>query len=340
MLPNCKEHFLWMGLLFLAACSPRQSFEKTEHPKAPDYSAENYWNALPWKADWADSVPPGCALKENQKNAAVDVFYVHPTMYIIGRNWNGDLADESLNKNCDKCLKFQGSAFNACGKIYAPRYRQAILKSFFDTTDGPKAIDLAYEDVRTAFQYYLDHWNKGRPIILAGHSQGARHVQRLLKDFFDGKELQKQLVAAYPIGMPIAKAAFRYIPLSDSATQTNCFVTWNTFAWGTENTIRNKVYKGAACVNPLTWKTDSTYASETLNEGGLPYSYERIDKGVCDAQIHDGLLWIHTPSASGYYRIRNFYHLSDVNLFYMNLRKNAGDRTAAYLRGTANQGKL
>ena len=136
--------------------------------------------------------------------------------------------------------------------------------------------------------------------------------------------------------MPISKTAFGSIPLSDSARQTNCFITWNTFVWGTEPTIRKGVYKGAACINPLTWKADTVYASASMNEGGLPYSYKHIDRAVCDAQIHEGLLWIHPPAASGYYRVKNFYHLADVNLFYMNLRKNACDRTAVYLRKRKN----
>jgi len=321
----------FLSFIFFASCSPRRSFENSQHPPAPDYSNENSWIALPWRADWGDSVPPGCDLKEDQKNAKVDVFYIHPTVYLTGRNWNGDLTDKSLNNRCDRCVKFQGSAFNACGRIFAPRYRQAIFKSFFDSIQGPKAIALAYEDVKAAFQYYLDHWNKGRPIILVGHSQGARHTVSLLKDFFDGKKLQKQLVAAYPIGMPISKTEFKHIPLADSATQTNCFITWNTFTWGTASSIRNGIYKGSACVNPLTWKTDDTYAPSALNMGGLPFSYKRIDKAICDAQIQDGLLWIHSPKARGYLRLKNYYHLVDVNLFYMNLRKNAADRAAAFL---------
>ncbi len=319
------------ALFGLFSCSPSSSFENTVHPEAPDYSAEKYWIALPWRVDSGDSVPPGCELGENQKNAQVDVFYVHPTLYVMGRNWNASLSDKSLNSNCDKCIKIQASVFNACGRVFAPRYRQALLKSFFDSAEGPKAIGFAYEDVKAAFQYYLDHWNKGRPIIIAGHSQGARHVQQLLSDFFDGTDLQKQLVAAYPIGMPISKTAFKHIPLGDSATQTNCFITWNTFAWGTDVGIRNNLYRGAACVNPLTWKTNDTYAPSTLNSGGVPSPFNRIDKGVCDAQIHQGLLWIHSPDARGYFELKGFYHLFDVNLFYVNLRKNALDRTSAFL---------
>ena len=320
-------------LLLTFSCSPHKNFAKAKHPlPAPEYANENYWIALPWRYDIADTIPPGCAIKEDQKNAQADVFYVYPTIYLSGKNWNGDLDNKKLNHKCDECVKFQASAFNAAARVFAPRYRQAHLHAFIDTAAGKPSLDFAYADVKLAFEYYLQHWNKGRPIILAGHSQGALHVTRLLKDFFDGKELQKQLVAAYPIGMPINKNEFKHIPVGDSTTQTNCFVTWNTALWGTRPETAHSTYKGKACVNPLTWKTNEVAASSEMNKGGLPFSFKRIDATVCDAKVNDGLLWIHFPLFFNYYHLANFYHVSDVNLFYMNIRQNAIDRTAAFIR--------
>jgi alpha-beta hydrolase superfamily lysophospholipase len=63
-------------------------------------------------------------------------------------------------------------------------------------------VDLAYADVKAAFQYYLAHYNEGRPIIIAGHSQGTAHATRLLHEFFEhDPKLRRQLVAAYLIGI-------------------------------------------------------------------------------------------------------------------------------------------
>ncbi len=319
-------------IVLVFSCSPWRSFEKTARPlPAPAYADENYWIALPWRHDVGDTIPPGCSIPEDQKNAKVDVFYVHPTVYLSGKNWNGNLSNERLNKKADRCVQFQGSIFNACGRLFAPRYRQAHLHSFFDTIAGRKPLEFAYADVKAAFEYYLKNWNKGRPIILVGHSQGARHVIQLLKDFFDGTPLQQQLVVAYPIGMPIIKEEFKHIPLGESATQTNCFVTWNTVIAGTESNVRKSAYKGAACVNPLTWKTNEEFVSNDNNTGGLPFSFKQIDNHVCDAQVHNGLLWVNSPVVHGYPRIGFSYHLCDCNLFYMNIRQNAKDRVAAYL---------
>src|SRR5258706_533076 len=84
-------------------------------------------------------------------------------------------------------------------------YWQAHLRAYYttDTARALAAFELAYQDIKTAFQYYLDHYNNGRPIIIASHSQGSSHAQRLLKEFFENGPLKNRLVAAYVIGMYI-----------------------------------------------------------------------------------------------------------------------------------------
>ena len=98
----------------------------------------------------------------------MDVFFIHPTSFlgVLSGKWNAAIDDKSINKITDKgSLLFQASVFNQHARVYAPRYRQAHIKAFFmpDNPASPKAIDLAYEDVRRAFMYYLEHYNHGRP---------------------------------------------------------------------------------------------------------------------------------------------------------------------------------
>jgi hypothetical protein len=330
---NIKSGFLFLLIIQIVSCRPVRNFENTKHPKAPDYTLEKNWIALPWRADIGDTIPKGCTIKEDQKNAQVDVFFIYPTVYIKGSKWNADVENKRINKKADKCIQLQATAFNSCGRIFAPRYRQAVLKSFInEETKGKAALDLAYEDIKKAFEYYLEHWNNGRPIIIAGHSQGARHTMRLLKDFFDGKELQKKLVAAYPIGMPIKKDELKYIFVSENETQTGCYITWNTFAWNTRQNIRHGFFLNAACVNPLTMKTDEKYADASLNMGGVSYEKFNLYPGVCDAQVKGSLLLIHKPKQGGFFRISKTYHLFDYQLFYMNIRSNAKLRTEVYLK--------
>lgn len=306
----------------------------------PDYSQEKFWIGLPWRHDIADTVPAGCLSKEDQANAQVDVFYVHPTVYLSGKEWNADLSDKRINTKSNNCVLYQATPFNACARVFAPRYRQAILRTFTqDDPQGPPALDTAYADVKKAFEYYLAHWNKGRPLILAGHSQGARHVARLLKEFFEGKPLRKQLVAAYVIGGQIPANEFADIPPGDSASQTGCFMLWNSVAWGTEEKGSYEHYKGCACVNPLSWKRDTDFVAASMNHGGVPFGFSKAEPAICGAKVHDGVLWLQPASRhslDGYYHLAASYHLSDVNLFYMNIRENAILRVQAYLKRNGN----
>jgi hypothetical protein len=308
------------------------SFDKTQHPPAPEYSKENCWIALPWRKDIADTIPNGCSTPDAQLNAKADVFYIHPTVYLVGNNYNGDVYNDKLNKKCDKCVLIQGTIFNASGRVFAPRYRQAHIKAFSgDSIEGEKALKFAYADVKAAFEHYLKNWNKGRPIIIVGHSQGARHAAQLVKDFFDGTELQKLLIAAYPIGMPIPKNYFKNIPLTNGPKETCCWATWNTNSWGTE--LKGKMlkkYGNSACVNPLSWKQNDEHVLSNKNLGGVSIKFDAVDINVCDAKVNKAILWIHPVSGKRYNHIGSWYHGSDMNLFYMNLRQNAIDRVDAY----------
>ena len=96
----------------------------------------------------------------------------------------------------------QASAFNACCKIYAPRYRQATLGSAGAMDrGGMEAFDLAYGDVLRAWNHFLENWNKGRPLMIVGYSQGALHALRLLEEEVDGSPVAERLVAGYVIGI-------------------------------------------------------------------------------------------------------------------------------------------
>ncbi len=173
--------FLLLTLFGCGASIPlATSYESASQPPVPDYSQERNWAALPTVKDQADLTPKG--LKDGQATAIADVFYVHPTIYSDTRKgndqWNASLADEKLNESVDDtAIKNQASIFNAAGRVYAPRYRQAHLNVFRrrGTEVAEGALDLAYQDVLAAFDYFLENYNEGRPIIIASHSQGTLH---------------------------------------------------------------------------------------------------------------------------------------------------------------------
>jgi hypothetical protein len=331
-------------ILFLFSCiAPSHDFSHYKVPPPPDYSLQKNWAALPAIKDSADAVPYGSDLKDEQANAKVDVFFIHPTMYYKGKSWNADVNDEATNHLVDKYpIREQASIFNGSCKVYAPRYRQATLYSFLEHKgNGKIALDTAYNDVKHAFEYYLKNYNHGRPIIIAGHSQGTFHAQRLLHDFFDNDpKLRKQLVAAYLIGGNIGEQSFTTLVPCDSAAQTGCYVAWHTRQYGsnfkeatkeTEQAPAYQNYKHYVCVNPLTWTRDTAYAPASLNKGSVPSGFDRIDKGIFDAKISDQkIIWSHKSKKKGYPKGKN-YHVADLGIFYMNTRENVNLRCEKYL---------
>jgi hypothetical protein len=323
--------FVCVFLLGASCLKPWRNFDAYPPPAAPDYCRAENWAALPDKNDSADLVPRNSGLCEDQAHALVDVFFIHPTTYYRNRSWNADVGDKKLNDFTDRTtIKMQASVYNESGCVYAPRYRQATLYSFMDKVGNrAKALDLAYQDVRQAFQYYLDHFNRGRPVIIASHSQGTYHAIRLVKEFFEpDSALYQKLVGAYLIGGPVPKNCFARIPASDSASQTGCYVAWNTVARG-----RAAREPGLECVNPLSWKRDTAYVPAEMNRGGVPKSFDRIDTAVVGAQCSGNrALWVDKPRVRGYPALGGSYHLVDYSLFYLNIRENVKARVQAYLK--------
>jgi hypothetical protein len=306
----------------------------------PDYSRNESWAALPSEKDNADKVPSCCNFRNEQDSSSVYFFFIHPTSYLNTTNesnqWNASVNDHAVNKKTDEgTILYQASVFNGTGKIYAPRYRQAHIDAFFSNRkeDADKALKLAYNDVKKSFEYYLEHYNHGRPIIIASHSQGTRHAILLLKEFFDGKPLMNQLVAAYLVGMPVYDSLFTVLKPCKDSGETGCYVTWRTFARNYFPPGYKRPVTEAVCTNPLTWTTDSSYAPAGLNKGGILKNFNKVIPGLSDAQVLDGVVRISKPHFPGsfLFNLKN-YHIVDYNLFYVNIRENALLRKKMFLQ--------
>jgi hypothetical protein len=331
------RHFLhFIPVVIFVACSPGYTRYITNYKpapdsvRAPDYSNLEYWAAHPYKKDPSDSIPAPLR-SGTAPDSTVDVFFLHTTTLVSAKDtsWNAAIGDPVINVRTDyTTILFQASAFNEC-RVFAPRYRQAHLRAYYtkDSLVARKAFDLAYEDIRAAFQYYLDHYNQGRPIIIASHSQGTTHAERLLKEFFENKPLRNRMVAAYMIGMAIPRGSFTNIGPCRDSTATGCIIGWRTFKNGFEPPYVQSEEVSSWIVNPLTWTITEEWAPRSLNKGAILTKFNELMPGVTDARIHDGVLWVHRLHFPGSFLIRTKnYHIGDINLFYVNIRENIRTR--------------
>ncbi len=352
MFPKYYPVFFLFGIMQLFSCSSKLHLQKidpvfeTPSGSQPDYSFSKNWAALPELSDNADRVPKHSKEKDLQSVAQADVFFIHPTTYTRttdhSKDWNANIDDPEINKRTDKTtILYQASTFNSSARVFAPRYRQANISSYFtnQASVANEAFDLAYTDVKSAFEYYLKNYNQGRPIIIASHSQGTTHAIRLLKEYFDGKELSKQLVAAYLVGMPVYDSVFTKLKPCEDSTETGCYTSWRTYARDFYPEGYVQPLHPAICTNPLSWKTDTINIPRELNPGTILKNFDRIVEKVCDAQvdIKDGVLRISRPHFTGsrLYNLKN-YHIADFNLFYMSIRRNAQKRIDEFLKHPRN----
>lgn len=337
-----KSFYLCFISLLVAGCSSgpyhlTSVFNEEKIPAAPDYSLIESWAAHPAKKDASDSVPLKSGVRNEQSLARADVFFIYPTIFTKKPEgqyeWNADARDIKLNDGIQRStILNQGSIFNGSARVYSPYYRQAHYHAFVtsDRETAGKAFAVAYSDIRNAFIYYLENFNQDRPVIIASHSQGSLHAERLLKEFFDGKPLQKKLVAAYLVGRAVPKNAFENIPPSNAPEQVGAWSSWCTFSRDFYPASYQTWYRGALTTNPLTWNSDPGFVPKEKNLGGVGFKFTMVPK-FADAQSLDGILWINKPYVTGRFwvRVKN-WHRADMNLFWMNIRENAAVRTKAY----------
>ncbi len=337
------QFFLLLAVLVIfsvSACgfnvTPNKSFEEVNCPQKPDYSQLKYWVAHPDKLDSADAVPVS-EVHNEQQTAKADVFFLHPTMFWGKGGWNGDTEDEKLNKKIEKLpIRNQASIFNGAGRIFAPRYRQMVYGAFFEKDDplsAKKAYVMAYSDLARAFEYYLEHDNNGRPIIIAGHSQGSAHGIHLLEDYFDGKPLQNQLVAAYIPGWPIKKDTFEVLTPCASPEETGCYASWCSYEWGA-TPKHPEWYSESESINPVTWKRDTVPSQKPQHKGTVMGGFDANYEAAVSAKVkQEGYLWVTRPKVKGNGVISsNNYHIADFNLFWMDVRENAQLRVEMFLK--------
>ena len=342
--------FQFGGVVLLREFTPQGHYAAPEPDSGPDYSKADAWIARPEiphnASEW---LPQSVARAET---GAAAIFYIHPTTYLRGDRWNAPLYETHSGWRDQIFTQSQASAFNGAGEVWAPRYRQAAYGAFLlKSEDATKALDLAYSDVSAAFDEFLKHASASQPIILAGHSQGALHLMRLLAN--RQAQLNGRLVAAYVVGWPISTVAdlpSLGFPACNFPDQWACILSWMTFGdppnpkliledWQDTRgqTGKARQRKDILCVNPISG-TQGAAAPPSANPRTLipssDFSSATIIAGAVGAHCDNGLLIIDggVPPLGPYVLPGNNYHVYDYALFWGAIRRDAERRLAAWRR--------
>ena len=345
---------LWGDELARTAFVPSEEFVEQDPLVGNAYRDTAMWLAHPRFTAATDPArwrPEGAPPPEGDAPGFA-VFFVHPTSYLERTHWNAPLDDGQSRARARTFLRGLASAFGEASEIWAPRYRQATFGAFLtDEPEAEQAIDAAYRDVAQAFDYFLAQVGEDRPIVLAGHSQGAHHVARLLRERVAGTPLQDRIAMAYVIGWPLSiehDLPALGLPACERPDQGGCIMSWSSFAeparpgqWlehyrnspGFDGKVRGD--SAILCVNPLTGVAGGA-APASANLGTLKPSDDltrgELVAGAVPARCDKrGLLLIGDPPELGPYVLPgNNYHVYDIPLFWRNVELDVARRVGAW----------
>ena len=336
--------YVYRDDIFRTIQDPGQPFQTYTPPAAPNYASLESWLAQ-----------PDLGVDPFTLSAKGDVFVVVPSVYRGGEHWNLPSDDLRRKGKLQRIVRPNYvSPYGESGRLFAPFYRQASLYAFMtNREDSHFAQDLAYQDVKRAFDVFLNQSPPERPIVLVGHNQGASHVQRLLIDYFQGP-LKNRLAVAYVIDHPLPLESFEG-PLSQltpctEPDQIGCVVAFGSFT--PKDTViaerfleQSLVHNGqeyeainnrpTLCINPLLWTQSGDYAPARLHLGGV--AAEGLDPDMTPAsmtkqsgaQCSSGLLLVDTPRSKSLRRPRAVgakFRTLPSNLFYEDLKQDAKRR--------------
>ena len=297
-----------------------------------DYSRPEHWLAVPSTSD-----------------KPVDVFYVYPTVWdkVDPAEPNYCAIDNpSMTKGAAVAFSRQATAFETAGNVYAPYYRQADAKYVlsFPPQDRWTILDpMSINDVTAAFDYYIKHYNDGKPFLLVGHSQGTVMLQLLLSQYMPAHpEVYKQMIAAYVIGYPVTPAYMaknKHLHFAEGPDDTGVIISYNSQS-ANVHAGGNMIMAGEVgiVINPVNWKRDTTLATASESLGSfMPGANSACLKvpAYADARIDlaQGVLVCTTADEKALSNIgRGVYHCWDYSLYYYNLRENAERRVKNFLR--------
>ncbi|NPV41382.1 MAG: DUF3089 domain-containing protein [Anaerolineae bacterium] len=316
----------------LVACG---SVTSSSEPVATDYSQANHWLSIP------------------VVTKAVDVFYLYPTAWQRGEDepYICEIDNPSMLIGSASAFTRSAAVFEPIANVYAPYYRQA---------DAAYALSLPLPehdaliagvptlDAVAAFDYYIKHFNQGRPFILAGHSQGSNVLINLLTGYLkDNPDAYQRMVAAYVIGYPVTAQVIKdnpHLKFAEGPDDTGVIISYNTQAPDVDP-ADNPVLSGLVglVINPITWTRSETLAETSEGAGSImpdpaTLAFVTVPQ-YADARVDtaNGALICTTADEDALYELtrhgfpRGVYHSFDYPFYFYNLRANAQNRIDKYL---------
>jgi len=331
------------------ALDPRQPYQVYDPPPAPNYASRDAWALMPTNPEASGALP-------------ADVFFIHPTTYNGGGDWNAPIDKEAADKVLTRAmLPNYAGPFVRVGRIFAPRYRQASLYTRLTLRDDARdARRFAYGDVAAAFRVFLEH-NGARPFVLIGVEQGGELAARLLRDEIAPNSLvRSRLAGAYLIDTAVPAADYgpdAPIPACTSRNEAGCVVAWASAVEGDFERERNVLNRSLVwdergqlvelggreplCVNPLRGAVtfEKVPARENLgatNATGLEWGARpAFLQRQAGAQCVDGVLRVTRPKSDAFKPSGSWAErlkAPGYNLFYADLEADAQARVAALTR--------
>ena len=289
-------------------------------------------------------------LKIDEKDYPVDIFFLYATAY-IKQSPADPIICQVDHKEMRAAAKFSyhknATVFKPVGNMFAPYYRQTDAPSCLKMTaeEREKLLDSGpVEDAMAAFDYYLKHYNKGKPYILAGHSQGSSVLLQMISKYSrDKPQAYKRMISAYLIGCSITPEYLEQYPhlkFAQGSDDTGIIISYNTEAPNPQGP-NPVLLPGALAINPINWRRDETPATKEESLGARV----QVDNGfkkiahLADARLdlNKGVVICSTVGLDNPYCdvdifAPGIYHVADYTFYYYDLRQNAIDRIKAYFK--------
>lgn len=254
MKTNGLHILLWLLIIVtISACTSTNTIQHSTHvPKAPNYDDSAMWH-----------------IQINDIGKGADVFYIPSTWEFDWHTENGVISHyadpaNTAHRNHMKSEMIRIAEYMADGNnFYSPYYRHITLDTWAtlnEDTIQNRYMNISFVDIQNAFNYYLTHYNNGKPFILAGFSQGGKSVVELMKVL--PAEVYSRMIAAYVLGYKVTPdditAAPWIIPAQDS-TDIGVTICYNSVQ-DVQYTKPIISTPNVMCINPVNWTTDATPA--------------------------------------------------------------------------------